>query len=321
MSGRCHCRGQGARRFSPVGFALVVFAALAGCGGGSVGRSAAAPVSGGVFAGGPQNPIVGSSITFFSAGASGYGTGASVLATATSNSSGSFNIGSYTCPSAATQTYITATGGNPGGGRNAAIGLMALTGQCGNLTASSFVMINELTTVAAQWALAQYIDSTGQIIGTSLSNVKGLNNAINLTNNDLVVSYMVSGGDPNNTGVPASFLPTAADCSTGSPPINCDGLERLDTLANIIASCVNSSGPSSTQCQQLFCGATPGASWDGASCSVTPTPDDTLEATHAVVTNPVSNANTIYTVPPPPGMTLFEPALTSAPADWTLALN
>ncbi|MBV8360898.1 MAG: hypothetical protein JO189_23625 [Deltaproteobacteria bacterium] len=322
MRGRCRCRRQAVRGFSPLTFAVfVVFVGLAGCGGGSDGGSAGAPISGGVFAGGPQNPIVGSTITFFAAGAAGYGTGASVLATASSDSSGSFNIGAYTCPSAGTQTYITASGGNPGGGRNAAIGLMALTGQCGNLTASSFVMINELTTVAAQWALAQYIDSTGQIIGTSLTNLKGLNNAINLTNNELLVSYMLSDGDPNNTGVPASFLPTAADCSSGSPPINCDGLERLDTLANVIASCVNSSGPSSTQCQQLFCGATPGASWNGASCSVTPTPDDTLEATHAVVTHPTSNASTIYTVPPPPGMTLFKPVLTSGPADWTLALN
>ena len=325
MSDRRRFRGGTITRLNRVASAvLVVLVVLAGCGdsgGGSGVGSAGAPLSGGVFAGGPQNPIAGSTITFYAAGSSGYGAEASVLATASSDGSGSFNIGSYTCPSASTLTYITATGGNPGGGSNAAIGMMALTGQCGNITASSFVMINELTTVAAQWTLAQYIDSTGQTIGTSSTNATGLNNAVNQANNDLVVSYMLSGGNPSNTGVPASFLPTAADCSSGSPPVNCDGLQRLDTLANIIASCVNSRGPSSTQCQQLFCGATPGATWDGTSCSVTPTPADTLEATHAVVTNPTSNASTIYNISPPPGMTLFEPVLTSAPADWTLALN
>ena len=188
--------------------------------------------------------------------------------------------------------------------------MMSLSGPCNSLTSSALV-VNELTTIAAQWALARFIGLTGQIIGSSSTNATGLNNAVNLAFNDLV----------SITGVPAGFLPTTAQCSSGSPPVNCDGLERLDTLANSIASCINSSGSSSTQCEQLFCAATPDATWNGASCSKTPAPTDTLAAAHAIVTNPTANADTIFGVSPPPGLTLFEPVLSSAPADWTLALN
>ena len=98
---------------------------------------------------GPQNLISGSALTFYAVGNSGYGAEASVLATTTSNSRGSFNISSYTCPSADAQTCVTAIGGDAGSGDNPAIGLMALTGECGSLTASSFVQLNELTMVAA----------------------------------------------------------------------------------------------------------------------------------------------------------------------------
>ena len=265
-----------------------------------------------------RNPISGSTVTLYTVGPAGsscsgaecYGAGASALASTTSDSSGSFAIGPYTCPSANPQTYVLATGGDAGSGSNSGIAMMSLSGPCNSLTSSALV-VNELTTIAAQWALARFIGLTGQIIGSSSTNATGLNNAVNLAFNDLV----------SITGVPAGFLPTTAQCSSGSPPVNCDGLERLDTLANSIASCINSSGSSSTQCEQLFCAATPDATWNGASCSKTPAPTDTLAAAHAIVTNPTANADTIFGVSPPPGLTLFEPVLSSAPADWTLALN
>jgi hypothetical protein len=53
------------------------------------------------------------------------------------------------------QTYVTAIGGDAGSGTNSAIGLTALAGPCNALSSSSFVMVNELATVAAEWALAQ----------------------------------------------------------------------------------------------------------------------------------------------------------------------
>jgi streptogramin lyase len=289
--------------------AAIAALVLAGCGGSgsSGGRTMPAAFAGRVDGGGPQNPISGAGVTLYAMAASGYGTGASSLATATTGSDGSFSFGSYTCPAGNPQTYVTATGGNAGSGSNSAIGLMSLTGPCNSLSSSTFVTLNELATVAAEFALAQFSDSTGTDFGTSSTNATGLNNAVNLAESDLVVSYLASGGNPANTGIPASFLPWSSGSSTCTASQNCDGLERIDTLANILASCINTGGPSSTQCSTLLSGTGSGTT--------------TLAAAHYIAAHPASNVSTIYGISPPPELTLFAPALSSAPGDWTLALN
>ena len=101
------------------------------------------------------------------------------------------------------------------------------------------VTINELTTVAAEWALVQFSDPTGQILGAPSSNATGFSNAVNQAQANLANI---------SSGLPASFWSnqgaTEASCTGDTPPVNCDGLERLDTIANILAACVESSGPS-----------------------------------------------------------------------------
>ncbi len=123
------------------------------------------------------------------------------------------------------------------------------------------------------------------------------------------------------SGAPSSFLPTVEACNSGSPPANCDGLKRLDTLANIVAGCVDSKGPSSIPCVQLFCDATPGLFIEpaNASCSGTPAPIDTLGAAHLIVTNPANNVSALFglaSVSAP-----FAPTLATAPDGWEMALN
>jgi len=176
--------------------------------------------------------ISGGTVKFYGAGNSGYGSSPALLSQTTSGTSGAFTISGFTCPAENPQTYVTATGGNSDGGSNSAIGLMALTGKCQSLGSSSFVMVNELTTAAAQWALAQFIDVNGMSIGTSSGNSTGLNNAVAGAVADLVISV---GTDAGNSGIPASFLPPGSLCSTNPPPSNCDGLERLNSLANILS--------------------------------------------------------------------------------------
>ena len=260
---------------------------------------------GGRVESGPNTaPISGATVTLYAAGTGGYASGAAALSSATSDSGGSFTFGSYTCPAGNPQTYITAAGGNPGSGNNSAIGLMALSGQCNSLTTSTFVAINELTTAAGAWALAQFTDSTGQIIGTSSTNGTGLTNAVNAAMDDLVISV---GTNTSNAGIPASFLPTAVKCSGAPPPVNCDGLDRLDTLADILAECVSSSGPSSSACTTLF-------SNSGGSTT-------TLQAAHVIVTNPASYVAAIYGILTSPSTAPFQPTLASAPGDWTLGLS
>ena len=257
---------------------------------------------------GGLKPIAVSSVTLFAAG-TGYGSGATSLATAATNAGGDFSLPSYTCPAGNPQTYITATGGNPGRGSKTAIGMMALTGPCNSLTSQIFVMVNELTTVAAQWALAQFSDTTGQNFGTSSTNTTGLTNAVNLATNDLVVSYRLV-GDPSNTGIPASFW------AYNYP--NYDGHKQMDTIANILAACVNSAGPSATL---PTCAAATTACNILFACTGTPVSGTTLQAAHAMATSPASNVSNIFDAQGLRPSVPFTPYESTAPVAWTLALN
>ena len=147
--------GINMKRTQTLGAALVLATMITGCGSSS-GVSTGAALSGEVVGGGAHNPVSGAAITLYAMGSSGYGVGNTSLGTATSDSSGAWTT-NYSCPSgnSGVQTYVTAIGGDAGSGTNSAIGLTALAGPCNALSSSSFVMVNELATVAAEWALAQ----------------------------------------------------------------------------------------------------------------------------------------------------------------------
>jgi hypothetical protein len=284
--------------------ALVLAAALGtiGCGGDKSSTISPAPtpiaLSGHIFGGGARSPISDSAVTLFAMG-SAYKAGAVSLATATSKADGRFDFGPFVCPSPTTNTYIVGIGGNSLG-TNSAIGLMALLGKCGNLNPSTLVVVNELTTIAGEYALVQFTDTTGQNIGAPSSNAIGLNNAINVGMSNLA---------DTTTGSPAGFLPILTQCTGGSPPVNCNGLTKIDTLANILAACVNSSGPSGTACSSLFANTT------------TPSAATTLMAIHMIASNPAMNVKTIFGVQGTSASQAFQPTLASAPSDWTVSLN
>lgn len=251
---------------------------------------------------GGGNPIGGSALTLYAIGSSGYGGGNDALATAISSNTGAFTF-SFTCPSGNPQTYVVAIGGDAGGGSNSAIGLVALSGPCDSLSSAGFVTVNELTTVAAEYALAQFSDSSGQNLGTSATNATGLNNAVGAAQSNLVVSYLAN-GDAANTGIPASFLPTPAQCAAGSPPYNCDALERLNTLANILAACV-AGGSGSSQCATLM--------------SSTGSGTTTAAAVHFMATNPTTNVGGLFALQG--GGAPYQPALSVVPGDLAMGLN
>ncbi len=232
------------------GAALVLFAliGLGACGGGG---GNATP--GGRFGGrlsmalvgdvhGGQNPVSGAQVFAYQAGSGGYGKGDLKIACTTTNAGGQFNFGSsspacagaglpatLSCPATGSPLlYLLAVGGNPGAGANAALALMAAVGSCNSLPASSFVAINEVTTVAAVWTLSHFMNCTGgsvngiiagctsnsRDVGTSASNAAGLNNAMGLVGN------LVNPG----TGVARS-----AGLSGVTPPT-----AEINTLANIL---------------------------------------------------------------------------------------
>lgn len=243
---------------------------------------------------GGQQPVSGATILLYAAGSSGPGLGAIDLLAphvVTTDGSGFFNItGDYACPSATTQVYIVARGGNPGlgaGVNNAALVLMAVLGNCGDLTPSTNIQINEATTVAAAWALSQFIGA-GAIVGSTATNAGGLANAFAVAGNLVDTS----------TGLaPGSALPVGAVTEPA----------KLYTLADILAACVNSDG--GAVCLPLFAAATTSQS----------APTNTLDAALNIVRNPASNVLAVFNAGTPQGP--FQPALTAQPNDWTMSIT
>ncbi|WP_353072834.1 hypothetical protein [Tunturiibacter gelidiferens] len=117
----CICANKGSRFGFVVGVAGVGFLSLllAGCSQRSGVASGAATVASlrlhGTAYGGDQ-PVSGATIQLYAVGTTGDGSASTPLLTqaVTSDSSGEFTLtGDYQCPSASTQVYLTAAGGNP----------------------------------------------------------------------------------------------------------------------------------------------------------------------------------------------------------------
>ena len=233
---------------------------------------------------GGQQPIHGAQIYMYAASTAAYGgqgiaptTGVtgnastSLLTSATGNPAdgnghyyvttdtfGNFNInGAFAC-TPNTQVYLYSTGGDPqltGVGipstPNPAATLMAVVGDCASATPGSAfpnatnVYMNELSTVATAYALAGFatdplhIGAPSAVAGHSLSGT-GLANAfataLNLVN--------------QATGTPNATLPLNGSAAVPVTTIN--------TLGDILASCVNSNGVSSSGCSTLFANTTYG---------------------------------------------------------------
>ena len=209
--------------------------------------------------------------------------------------SGHFSI-SYTPPSPAKVLYLVALGGNVSG-VNSAIGLSGVLGLSD--AAPSSVTINELTTVAAEWALAQFTDSTGTQIGAPSTDAIGLTNAANQAQANLA--------DVTTGGLPTFLSALTCPPASGPTPPNCDGQERMNTFANILWSCVQSSSSASANCTGLL-GYTAGST--------------TLSAAHFMAANPVSSTATtadlyaLQTFSSP-----FTPKLNATPDGTEIALN
>ncbi len=250
------------------------------------GTTGATRLTGSVFGG--QQPVSGALIQLYSVGTTGTGSTSAALisTTVTSNASGGFAItGDYSCASA-TQVYLTATGGNAGSGVNSALSLMAFLGSCSTLqanAATTFININELTTVAAVYTLAPFMTDYTHV-GATGSNPVGLVNA-----------FATSGTLVNTT---------SGQIATAAAGITLPAA-KLNTLANIVAACVNTSGATSGPCTTLF--AATGAS-------------ETIGAALAIAKNPGAPAITaLWSLPSasPP----FLPGLSAQPNDFTLAVK
>jgi streptogramin lyase len=238
----------------------------------------------------------------------GYGTDGNGNTYVISGADGSFTFNGGIPPFLLPSTYVCdeeqlvyalAIGGDAGDGANSSIALMADMGPCmGNSLSSSLqVTVNEVTTAAMATALAGYM--TGP---TSVSYDSTTLGATGITNASANVAQLVDLA----TGAALTTTPTGSGIAPGA---------NLNTLANILAACVNSNGSHSTgsNCGTLFNNATStGIANNGT------VPSDTVTAMVNIAHHPAANVAALYGLSTP--TPAFQNALATQPNDFTLAI-
>ncbi len=287
----------------------LLLAALTGCSGFTATAPTevspqTAPVAGSVHGG--QQPVTGSHIYLFEIGTGGYFNASTNIVSATgsagsdtygnyvtTDASGNFSLVNYTCNNGADQTYLLAVGGNPGlpgNVNNTAITTLASIGTCANVANLSFAAINEVTTAATITAFQQFMADFTHV-GTSSTNTQGVNTAASLVQ-DLTA---IATGSATATNL--------AGTGTGAQA-------KLNTLGNVLAPCINSAGPSSSDCQALFSAATPAGGT---------APTTVANAMLNIAQNPTNNVAALYVLPN--AAAPFQPTLSAVPNDFALSLT
>ncbi len=300
---------------------------------------------------GGNQPVSGATVTLYSVGQTGAGSSGVALATATTSSAGGFQFQQVATPTNSSLVpptalggnqyecgngtdpllYVISRGGNTSGStapgtNNAAAVFIAPVGFC-SVASTVNVNITEVTTAAMVVSTASYINPNTEQIGadgiavayTAIGNAfKTVNNLVgtlsglarttrNLTNS---AASNASGGPFYVSGVIVTATPETT---------------KLNTVANIISSCVNQvSATSANNCATLFNNAVPPAAIHTAQPGITyPTASDTLQAVLYMFLNPTDSSTTNLTAlynlaaAAPP----FQPNLASAPTDWTIGIT
>jgi streptogramin lyase len=284
----------------------------------------AGPAIQGVVHGG-QNAIVGAHVYLFAANTTGYGNASLSLLTSgtgrtldssggatngdyyvTTGSGGAFSITSdYTC-TGGQQVYLYSLGGDPGlgTGTNSAAGLMAALGTCpgtAGTTGHTFssglsVIINEVSTVAAAYAFAGFAADAVHVSSSGTTAAKlGIANAF--INAEIL----------QTSGVANPYPPPGVGYYGGPGSVP---QAEINTLGNILAACVNSSGTVSA-CTTLFANAESGG-------TTGTTPSDTATAAINIAHNPVAAVAALWGLAS--AYAQFNPALTAQPNDFTISI-
>ena len=226
----------------------------------------------------------------------------------TTDVQGNFNInGAFAC-TPGTQVYLYSSGGDPQvggygvpGAPNPAATLLAVVGPCASATPGSafpggtFVFMNEVSTVAAAYSLAGFatdplhIGAPSAVKGHSLS-ATGIANAFKGALNVMNQA----------TGLPLVTTPAG----NGTVPVT-----TINTLADILAVCVNSTSGSSSGCSSLFA---------NTKNSHGTAPTDTATAAINIAQHPGTNVSNLLCLPT--SSSPFQPVLSSA-NDLTLGIK
>ncbi|MGA8220994.1 MAG: NHL repeat-containing protein [Candidatus Acidiferrales bacterium] len=231
-------------------------------------------------------PLANATIRLWQVGTAGYGTLGTLAGSTTSGPGGHWTISTINCNPANIDVYVIARSRDGEG----PVRILAFLGPCNALP--SDVVINEVTSVAAIWALQRFMLIGNGAIGAPASNATGLANAgLNALNL----------ADVTTGTTPGSALPAGATTPT----------DEINTLADIMASCdVTPNPPLSAACTSLFTASlVPG---QGGS-------SDSLKAMLYIALFPVNNVSGLFALAgaSPP----FTPTLSAAPTDWSIVVN
>ena len=291
---------------------------------------------------GGNQPVIGATITLWFAGQSGTPSfPATKGATTTTDSNGFFsftkdtsggihdgNTSTYSCPAGVSSplVYVLSQGGNTQnngvvGQTNTAAVFIALYGSCNDLTADNFVYMSEVTTVATMVAVQQFFNPANDTI-TSNGTDQQRHVMLNLPNTVKLLADASTGLAVSSTTMPAvagADVPQSVTL-TATPEI-----EKINTLANIISTCVNGATSATPACGTLFSAAVPP---NGNVTSLNPAAPfaaatDTLQALYYIFTNPTNssatNMSSIFGLAPSIGAP-YLPALEAQPTDWTIGV-
>ena len=233
-------------------------------------------------------PLAGAQVQLYAAGTAGNGAGATSLLNQSVNT-GTNGVAAiaagYSCPVATSMVYLISKSGSIGAASpNSNTWLMTAIGRCNGLTSGQNVVVDEVTTVAAAYALGPFYVNGGSV-GATATNTVGLANAF---------ATAAALGDPAAGTSPGSTLPSNAI----SPA------PRVNSLANMVNACV----VSTNACTALYAAASTGG-----------TPVNTLDAMVKLARNPTANVAALYTVA---GMsTAYSPSLKTQPTDWSMFIS
>ncbi len=202
------------------------------------------------------------------------------------DSNGNFNLaGLYAsqCPQPLSSVYLYAVAGSSGVSSSNPVALLsALPKGCANMPYAPSMAINELTTVAAVYALADYIAVAPDRISTTSDNASGMSNAF-ATANKFVEAFYGS--------------VTAQDTGLAVTTIN--------SLANLVAICSRTNATNS--CSALFHAVTPASE---------PLPTNTLDSILWLFGYSTNNISGQFALSQ--NSSAFAPGLPSQPASWSL---
>jgi hypothetical protein len=289
---------------------------------------------------GGQQPVSGATVKIYAVGTAGYGSPSTLLATTTTSTTGTGSFAfqqvtsgatgpsgsSYICPTSNTQIYITANGGDTLGtnvNNNTAASFISALGPCGSAV-NNFISLNEVTTVATLAALQQYFNPNTESLGypNTTQAALGFTNGVATISNLADLNHGLAITSSTLTGTASTVSGTAVTMTPESAKVN--------TLADILAACINTTTSGSTNCGTLFTNAVP-----PASAAVTSQPGltfatatDTVQAAYYMLVNPTENGDNgatsgkLFNLYGLAGGTAspFQPGLTAQPTDWTVGI-